>query len=129
METKRKNNGNNRCNTKFTAIVWILDGLIQKLEIMMTPGMRLAMGKVEIITNSSAKTKACFCKLLSWEKIKFKYIYIYIFIYISLYISISAFMVVEAWCSTDKMTVGCTKLCQITCSSHIMYITAHEGQR
>lgn len=42
---------------------------------------------------------------------------------------ISAFVVAEAWCSTDKTAVGCTKLCQIACSSYIMCTTAYEGQR
>lgn len=42
---------------------------------------------------------------------------------------ISTFAVAEAWCSTDKTAVGCTKLSQITCSSYIMSITVHEGQR
>lgn len=44
-------------------------------------------------------------------------------------IVISAFVTAEAWCFTDKMAAGCTKLCQITCSGYIMCITVHEGQR
>lgn len=90
----------------------------------MTPGMRLAVGKVEIITNFSAKTKACFCKLLYWEKKQF--VYTHTHIYISAFIVV---LLVSSWCSTDKMTVGCTKLCPITCSSYIMYVTVYEGQR
>lgn len=42
---------------------------------------------------------------------------------------ISAFVTAEAWCSTDKMAVGCTRFCQMTCSGYIMCITVHEGQR
>lgn len=43
--------------------------------------------------------------------------------------AISAFVTAEAWCSTDKMAVGCTRLYQITWSGYIMFITVHEGQR
>lgn len=68
--------------------------------------------KVRIITDSSVKTEAHFWKLLFWEKR-----------------GISAFVVAEAWCFTDKTAVGWTKLCQITHSSYVMSVTVHEGQQ